>query len=68
LTKRGNAEHVSVMREELVTAVLGGADGCYIDATFGRGGHARALLDQLGADAQLLVLDRDIEAIDEAMD
>lgn len=55
------------MREELVAAVLGGADGCYIDATFGRGGHARALLDQLGADAQLLVLDRDVEAIDEAM-
>lgn len=53
------------MREELVAAVLGGMDGCYIDATFGRGGHARALLAQLGPDAQLLVIDRDVEAIEE---
>jgi len=55
------------MREELVAAVLGGVHGCYIDATFGRGGHSRALLDQLGADAQLLVIDRDLDAIDVAM-
>ncbi len=61
-----SAGHVSVMREELVAAVLGESDGSYIDATFGRGGHARALLEQLGPEAQLLVLDRDLEAIEEA--
>ena len=54
------------MREELVDAVLGDVAGSYIDVTFGRGGHARALLAQLGPGARLLVLDRDIEAIDEA--
>lgn len=54
------------MREELVDAILGDVAGSYIDATFGRGGHARALLAQLAPSARLLVLDRDIEAIDEA--
>lgn len=54
------------MREELVDAVLGDVAGSYIDATFGRGGHARSLLAQLGPTARLLVLDRDMDAIDEA--
>lgn len=54
------------MREELVDAVVGDVAGLYIDATFGRGGHARALLAKLGPDARLLVLDRDLEAIEEA--
>ncbi len=59
-------EHLSVMREELVDAVLGDVAGRYIDATFGRGGHARALLEQLGPNARLLVMDRDLQAIEEA--
>jgi len=54
------------MREELVDAVIGDVAGRYIDATFGRGGHARALLALLGPDARLLVMDRDLQAIDEA--
>ena len=60
------AGHLSVMREELVASVLGATDGSYIDATFGRGGHARALLKQLTPGAKLLVLDRDLQAIEEA--
>lgn len=59
-------EHLSVMREELVDAVVGDLAGHYIDATFGRGGHARALLARLGPDARLLVIDRDLQAIEEA--
>lgn len=39
------------------------ADATYIDATFGRGGHARALLDRLGPDGRLYAFDRDPEAI-----
>jgi len=39
------------------------ADGIYVDGTFGRGGHARALLDRLGPAGQLLALDRDPEAV-----
>jgi 16S rRNA (cytosine1402-N4)-methyltransferase len=38
-------------------------DGRYLDGTFGRGGHARGLLDALGPDGQLLLMDKDPEAI-----
>jgi 16S rRNA (cytosine1402-N4)-methyltransferase len=41
-------------------------DGTYLDGTFGRGGHARGVLDQLGPDGRLLVMDKDPEAIDVA--
>jgi 16S rRNA (cytosine1402-N4)-methyltransferase len=40
--------------------------GTYLDGTFGRGGHARALLSRLGGDGRLLVMDKDPEAIAEA--
>ncbi|HEY1141533.1 MAG TPA: 16S rRNA (cytosine(1402)-N(4))-methyltransferase, partial [Lysobacter sp.] len=41
-------------------------DGRYLDGTFGRGGHARGVLDQLGAGGRLLLMDKDPEAIAEA--
>lgn len=39
------------------------ADGRYVDGTFGRGGHAAALLERLGKSGRLLVLDKDPSAI-----
>lgn len=56
-------EHEPVLRKEAVAALNIRADGNYVDATFGRGGHARAILEQLGPDGRLLVLDRDPQAV-----
>ena len=51
------------MVEEAVAALNVQEDGVYVDATFGRGGHARAILRRLGAGGRLLALDRDPEAV-----
>lgn len=64
--------HRSVLLDEAVAVVCGlddgaaGApvrDGIYVDATFGRGGHTRALLALLGRDSLVIAVDRDPEAI-----
>ncbi|MGL5790709.1 16S rRNA (cytosine(1402)-N(4))-methyltransferase RsmH [Plesiomonas shigelloides] len=41
-------------------------DGIYIDGTFGRGGHSRLILSQLGPQGRLIAIDRDPQAIAEA--
>lgn len=46
-----------------MTALLTHPDGVYVDGTFGRGGHSRALLARLGAAGRLIALDRDPEAV-----
>ena len=56
-------EHAPVMLEQMVNAVVGDRHGSYVDATFGRGGHARRLLAELSPRARLLVIDRDAEAV-----
>ncbi|MEM7220136.1 MAG: 16S rRNA (cytosine(1402)-N(4))-methyltransferase RsmH [Pseudomonadota bacterium] len=60
------AAHLPVLLQELLDAVLTDTSGTYVDATFGRGGHSRALLERLAPDATLLVLDRDSAALAEA--
>jgi 16S rRNA (cytosine1402-N4)-methyltransferase len=61
-----NGPHVPV----LLAAVLQGLnirqDGCYVDGTFGRGGHSRKILEQLGPDGRLLAIDRDPQAVSAA--
>lgn len=58
-------QHLTVLCAETVNAVLGDRSGCYIDATFGRGGHTRLLLEQLAPDARVIGFDKDPEAIAE---
>jgi len=58
--------HVSVLLEGAVDALAPRPDGIYVDATFGRGGHSRAILARLGPDGRLLAMDRDPAAVAEA--
>jgi 16S rRNA (cytosine1402-N4)-methyltransferase len=59
--------HRTVLLEEAVDALAIDAgqrrDGVYVDATFGRGGHSRAILERLGPRGRLIALDRDPEAV-----
>jgi len=55
--------HVSVLLEEAVEALAIRPDGTYVDATFGRGGHSRAILARLGPEGRLIALDRDPAAV-----
>jgi 16S rRNA (cytosine1402-N4)-methyltransferase len=55
--------HVPVLAQEAVAALAIQPDGVYVDATFGRGGHSRLILAQLGAGGRLIALDRDPDAI-----
>ena len=58
-----DSPHLSVLLEESVQALAVEPSGTYIDGTFGRGGHARAILARLGPAGRLLGIDRDPEAI-----
>ncbi len=58
--------HQSVLLDEVLEAFHVRPEGVYLDGTFGRGGHARAVLDNLGPRGRLLLMDRDPEAIAEA--
>jgi len=58
--------HTTVLLKEAVAALVTRPDGLYVDATFGRGGHSRAILSQLSPQGRLVVFDKDLEAIAEA--
>ena len=59
-------QHRTVLLAEAIDAVLARPDGTYLDGTFGRGGHSRALLARLGPDARLIAFDKDPQAVAEA--
>ncbi|TDR48733.1 16S rRNA (cytosine1402-N4)-methyltransferase [Tahibacter aquaticus] len=61
--KQDALKHVPVMLAEAVDALAVKPGGVYVDGTFGRGGHAREVLQRLGAGGRLLLLDRDPQAI-----
>jgi 16S rRNA (cytosine1402-N4)-methyltransferase len=55
--------HIPVMLGEAVEGLAVHPGGRYLDGTFGRGGHARAVLSRLGPSGRLLLMDRDPAAI-----
>ena len=57
------ASHRTVLLHEAVEALQIKPSGTYVDGTFGRGGHSRAILERLGPDGRLLALDRDPQAV-----
>ena len=59
-------EHRPVMPDAVLDALNVRPDGIYIDGTYGRGGHSHLIVDRLGRDGRLLVLDRDPQAIESA--
>lgn len=61
-----NAMHQAVLLNEAIEGLKIVPNGTYVDGTFGRGGHSRAILNQLNDEGRLLAFDKDQEAIDYA--
>mgnify|MGYP000955822692 CR=1 FL=1 len=65
--REGRAEarpaHLPVMFQQVMEGLRVLEDGTYLDGTFGRGGHARGVLERLGSGGRLLLMDKDPEAI-----
>ncbi|HZF25990.1 MAG TPA: 16S rRNA (cytosine(1402)-N(4))-methyltransferase RsmH [Steroidobacteraceae bacterium] len=55
--------HAPVLLDEALVGLAVRPDGYYLDATYGRGGHARAILMKLGPTGRLCAVDRDPEAV-----
>jgi 16S rRNA (cytosine1402-N4)-methyltransferase len=59
--------HIPVLLPEAIDALIGDSSGTYVDGTFGRGGHARALLARLSSAGRLLAFDKDPQAMQAAL-
>jgi 16S rRNA (cytosine1402-N4)-methyltransferase len=59
----GAWQHTTVLLAEAIDALVTTPDGVYLDGTFGRGGHSRALLARLSPRGQLIAIDRDPQAV-----
>ena len=58
--------HVPVLLGPVLNGLNIKANGCYVDGTFGRGGHSSAILERLNASGRLIAIDRDPQAITSA--
>lgn len=56
-------KHLPVLLDEVIERLVIKPEGIYVDATFGRGGHAQAILNQLGPKGRLLAMDKDPVAV-----
>ena len=62
MEKNNTSYHIPVLFQESIDALDIHPDGVYVDVTFGGGGHARAIFDQLNDAGQLVVFDQDADA------
>lgn len=58
-----DSQHITVLLNEAVAALITDPSGFYVDGTFGRGGHSALVMQQLAADGRLLGIDKDLAAI-----
>lgn len=58
-----DAQHITVLLNEAVEALVTDTSGFYVDGTFGRGGHSSLILQQLASNGRLLGIDKDLAAI-----
>src|SRR5436190_5253916 len=56
-------KHIPVLLHEAVDNLITDKNGFYVDATFGRGSHSKAILDKLSISGRLIAFDKDPEAI-----
>ena len=63
-----SSQHETVLRHEAVEALVTDADGIFVDCTYGRGGHSAEILKKLNSRGRLLVIDKDMVAIEHARD
>ena len=61
--KTSHPLHQPVMLNECIEALNIDPNGVYLDATFGRGGHSQAILENLSPEGRLIALDRDPDAL-----
>jgi len=57
------SKHIPVLLEEAIEGLSIKKDGLYLDCTFGRGGHSREILKNLGPNGRLIAIDKDQAAI-----
>ena len=60
---KNDYKHKPVLLDEALEALAIRPDGCYVDCTFGRGGHSSAILENLGEQGRLLAFDKDPDAL-----
>ena len=60
--------HTTVLLQEAVDALVHDPQGHYVDGTFGRGGHSRAILARLSSNGRLSAFDQDPQAVQSAQD
>ena len=60
--------HKPVLLEESIIGLKINPSGIYVDATFGGGGHSRAIVQSIGKDGRLFSFDQDADALDNVIE